>query len=249
MKKKKYITLFFALVCVLGLFGCAGKPHGTTNTHKTERTTTEEDFPKIISSDMLSQEIYDTLQNEWDAFGALSTEQKMLSSHIPGVCQKDFDSWAECEDFIGFSIPNPLESHSDLENGTYVGMPTGFMDAPHVRVNWYGTQDGHVEWISVQSGYRNDQLRIVVDAKLYGDPSEEKSSDSGWSIDLERLEYLANTDGASPVVTEDSGERYVASTAYMAKGYVLYSVRVIGEPDMQDEVQNTLIELLTHFQN
>ena len=67
--------------------------------------------------------------------------------------------------------------------------------------------------------------------------------------DLERLEYLANTDGASPVVAEDSGERYVASTAYMAQGYVLYSVRVIGEPDMQDEVQNTLIELLTHFQN
>lgn len=92
MKKKKYITSLFALVCVLGLVGCAVKPHGTTNTHKTERTTTEEDFPKIISSDMLSQEIYDTLQNEWDAFGALSTEQKMLSSHIPGVCQKDFDS-------------------------------------------------------------------------------------------------------------------------------------------------------------
>ena len=172
----------------------------------------------------------------------------MVSSHIPGVCQKDFDAWSECEAFIGFSIQNPLESSSELEKGTYVGMPTEFMDAPHVHVSWYGTKEGNVEWVSVQSGYRNDQIRIVVDAKLYGDPAEGKSSDSGWATELESLEYLANTDGTSPVISEDSGERYFASTAYMAQGYVLYSIRVIGEPNMQDEVRDALDEILPCFQ-
>lgn len=244
---KKLIALILPLVYVLGLTGCGDKPYGTTDILKTEQASTEEHYPKIISSDMLSQEIYDTLQDEWEAFDALSTEGKMLSSHVPGLCQKDFDDWSGCEEFIGFTIPNSLENNFDLEKGTYVGMPTGFMDAPHVQANWYGTQDGHVNWISVQSGYRNGQIRIIVDAKLYGDSPDEKSSDSGWSTELERLEYLANADSAAPVITKDSGERYVASTAYMAQGYVLYSIRVIGEPDMQDEVQATLDGILPYF--
>lgn len=242
---RKCIVTALALVFVLGLVGCAG---GTPSTGKTEQTAAEERAPQIISSDMLSQDIYDTLRDEWEAFDALSTEQKMLSSHTPGVCQKNFDSWAECEAFIGFSIPNPLEGNSKLEKGTYVGMPAGFMDVPHVQASWYGTQDGHVEWVSAQSGYRNDQIRIVVDAMLYGDSPEEKSSDSGWAAELVRQEYSADADGASPVITEDSGERYTASTAHMAQGYVLYSIRVMGEPGMQDEVRDTLDELLTYFQ-
>lgn len=244
---KKSTILVLALVCVLGLISCAGKPVGTTDLLETEKAPTEEDYPEPISSDMLAQGVYDTLQNEWTSFDALSREQKMLSSHIPGTCQKDFDEWVECEEFIGFSILNPLESSSWLEKGTYVGMPVGFNDAPRVQASWYGTRDGHVEWISIQSGYRDGQIRIVLDAKLYGDPPEEKSSDSGWSTELERLDYLANKDGNSPLITEDIGELYVASTAYIAQGHVLYSIRVIGEPDKQNEVQETLEQILTLF--
>lgn len=67
-------------------------------------------------------------------------EGNMLFCHIPGYCQRSFDDWAEYETFLGFSIPNPLEDCSWLEKATYVAMPIGFRDAPHVKVSWYGTK-------------------------------------------------------------------------------------------------------------
>jgi len=212
-----------------------------------ETISTESDSLEPISSDMFGQDLYDALQKDWASYDALSAEHKMLSSHIPGNCKQDFDNWDDCETFIGFPVFNPLEDHSGLEKGTYVGMPIGFMDAPHIQASWYGTKDGHVEWVSIQSGYRHKEIRIVVDAKLYGDPAEDKPTDKGWSTELDRQWYLANVDSNSPIITEDSTEKYVANTAYLAQGQVLYSIRVIGELAVQNEVQAILKEILPCF--
>ena len=126
------------------------------------------------------------------------------------------------------SIPNPLEEAAWLAHGTYVGMPEGFQDAPNVRVNLYGTREGHVEWLSVESGYRDGEIRVTLDAMLYSDLAENKSPDSGWSVELERQSYLANVDDNPVLITDDSGEQYVSRTAYLAHGHVLYQVSVIG---------------------
>ena len=87
----------------------------------------------------------------------------------------------------------------------------------------------------------------MVDAKLYGDPAEDKPTDKGWSTELDRQWYLANVDSNSPIITEDSTEKYVANTAYLAQRQVLYSIRVIGEVTAQNEVQATLKEILPCF--
>lgn len=68
-----------------------------------------------IDSDMLSQNIYDALQYEWETWENLSTEQKMISSHLPGHCGDDFSDWEECEKFLGISILNPLEGSTWLK--------------------------------------------------------------------------------------------------------------------------------------
>ena len=212
-----------------------------------ETISTESDFLEPISSDMFGQDLYDALQKDWAAYDALSTEHKMLSSHIPGNCRKDFDDWAVCEEFIGFSITNPLENNPALEKGTYVGMPIGFMDAPHIRASWYGTRDGHVEWVRIQSGYQHEEIRIVVDAKLYGDSAEGKPTDKGWSAELDRQWYLTKAGSNLPIITEDSAEKYVANTAHLAQGRVLYSIRVIGESAAQNKVQETLEQILPYW--
>ena len=103
---------------------------------------------------------------------------------------------AGCETFLGLFIPNPAEECTWLEQAAYVAMPIGFMDAPRIMASWYGTEDGHVEWISVQGGYRNGDIRVAIDAMLYGDPAGPKPPDSGWSTEIERLNYLDNADDA-----------------------------------------------------
>ena len=173
----------------------------------------------------------------------------MLSSHLPGAFYEDFSDWTACEEFLGMSVPNPLEETAWLDHGTYVGMPEGFQDAPNVRVSLYGTREGHVEWLSVESGYRDNEIRVTMDAMLYGNPAEGISTDSGWSVELERQSYIANVDDDPVLITADSGEQEVSHTAYLVQGHVLYRVSVIGDLNLQEHVQETLENVLSEFEN
>lgn len=201
-----------------------------------------------VSPECISQAVYDELEDEWAAWNALTKEQQMLSSHMPGCCRRSFDSWAECEAFLGFAIPNPLEECPWLEQATYVGTPIGFRDAPRVELSWYGTQAGHVEWIAADAGYRDGEIRVMVSAAVYGDPAETKPADSGWSVELERKQYLENMDSALLQTTSDSGEqRYYVNMAYQAQGPVLYSFNVVGEPGTQTRVEDTFERVIDYF--
>lgn len=232
---KKLTALLTVLMCVSTLFGCAGDGQ----TQQLE----------LITADMLAQSVYDTLNAEWAAFDALTEQEKMLSSSTPGLCQAEFDVWGACEEFLGLSVLNPLEEVAWLERGTYVGMPVGYADAPCVKTDWYGTRDGHVEWISVCGGYRYSECRITLEAKLYTIPAEETSPDSGWGVGLERSDYLKAAENGTPVITKDSGERHTAAAATLARENVLYTIRVTGEPGMDVVVEQTLEKLLVCFES
>ena len=224
---KKFSVCFLSgLACISILTGCLGQ------SEQVERPE-----PEPISAEMLAQDVYDALQEEWDSYD------------LPGAFYEDFSDWVACEEFLGMSIPNPLEEAAWLAHGTYVGMPEGFQDAPNVRVSLYGTREGHVEWLSVESGYLDGEIRVTLDAMLYSDPAENKSPDSEWSVELERQSYLANVDDNPVLITEDSGEQYISRTAYLAHGHVLYRVSVIGNPNLQDHVQETLENVLSEFEN
>lgn len=227
---KKIWTLLFVLTTIL-LTGCQSN----------------QNCLEPISSDSISQDVYNDLQHEWDSWNLLSQERKLLSSSLPGYCQRSFDDWAECETFLGFFIPNPAEECTWLEQATYVAMPVGFMDAPRVEASWYGTEDGQVEWISVQGGYRNGDIRVIIDAMLYGDPADTKPSDSGWSTEIERQNYLENADNAKLQISSETTNKYFSNTAYQAYGNILYRFQVIGNPDAQSQVENTLDQVVAAF--
>lgn len=200
-----------------------------------------------ISSEVISQAVYEGLEEEWAAWNALTKQQQMVSSHLPGWCTRSFDSWAECETFLGFAIPNPLEECPWLEQATYVGMPIGFRDAPRVELVWCGTEGGHVEWIGVTAGYRDGEIRVIVSATVYGDPADDKPSDSGWSTELVRKEYLENADSGPVQITSDSNEQYFANRASLAQGPVLYRLDVIGEIDAQAQVEDLMARVIEYF--
>jgi len=177
---------------------------------------------------MLSQSIYTALEKEWSAWNAKDEMQKLVSSHLPGICYRQFDTWTECEDFLGFEVFNPLED-SEFEKASYIGMPLKFNDASRFYVNFYGPDADKVEWLDVQSGYRDGEVRINVNAQISPDVAKKDSEPQ------------------EPLITEDSGEQYVATEALLTLGPVTYNIRVIGGKGEWDAVRKTLEKVLPYF--
>ena len=231
---KKYIAIMLSILLAVSLCGCAKGVESCPAAEGTPGAGVSDEAgdsnQNIISSDQLGQGVYVTLTEEWAKWDAKDEMQKMLSSHMPGHCYLGFDTWAECEEFLGFEIFNPLED-SEFEKGTYVGMPEGYADAARFYVSLYGPSAEQAQWIFVDSGYRDGDVRITVNAQIFVDTPKE------------------NLDNQEPLITEDSGEKYVATTALLARGPVTYSIRVIGEQNQWDAVRETLDKVLPYFTN
>lgn len=60
-----------------------------------------------IPAEGFSQGVYDALEENWTAWEAVDELERMLSSTLLGHCAQEFDSWAQCADFLGPSIPGP----------------------------------------------------------------------------------------------------------------------------------------------
>lgn len=221
---KKVTILIFLLVCVVGCSGCAKGVESCPAADPAPGTAVSDN---IISSDRISRSVYDALQADWDAWNAKSEMEQMISSRMPGHIYMSFDTWAECEEFLGFEVFNPLED-SEFEQGSYVGMPAGFNDASRFYVSVCGTKEGEVDWIFVDSGYRDGDVRITVNAHIYPDTPQENIGEQ--------------------MITEDSGESYVATSKTVMLGPVCYNIRVIGAENQWKEVRETISKVLPYFE-
>lgn len=231
---KKLVTMLLILSLALGLLACG--------------TQLEEPGPKLVAEGGFSEELHQAAEADWDAYNALSELDRMASSHLPGYCTREFGDWTEVEKFVGLELPNPLEELETLEKGNWAAAPLGYNGAERFHVSWYGTADGHVQWVQVDSGYRRGELRVGVYTMLYSDPVESKSPEKGWSVEHQRLAYLeGHTDGAT-AYTADSGEAYEALQGMLDRGHALYTVRVMGELGTADELDALLQELLPYFE-
>ena len=214
---KRAMILIFLLICMVGFSGCV---------KGVESCPVASD--NMITSDMLSQNVYDALQADWDEWNEKSEMEQMISSRMPGNIYRSFDTWAECEEFLGFEVFNPLED-SEFTKGTFVGMPEGFNDASRIYVSVYGTKEGEVQRISVESGYRDGDIRITVRVGIHPDKPLELTGEQ--------------------MITEDSGERYVATSKVVVIGPVSYNIRVVGEENRWKEVRETLSKVLPYFED
>ena len=176
---------------------------------------------------LFSAELYQALEDDWLAFEALSDLEKAYSSHMPGSCAREFDDWSEVERFVGMELAHPFEDLDTLEPGNWAAAPVGYNGGSRYRVTGYGTREGTVQWVHIQSGYRRDGLRVTATAKIEpGNP-------------------VGSTD---PVITTDSGEEYEARTAELTRGGVQYTIRVMGDPGTADALTALLGELLPYYE-
>ena len=230
MKRYQFLIIF-CMICIVMLSACKGSkscPPADQAFGRELSSSEEENADNMITSDMLSQSVYAALQADWDAWNAKSEMERMISSRMPGHIYVRFDTWAECEEFLGFELLNPLED-SAFEKGTFGGMPVGFNESSRFYVSFGGTKEGEVQWISVDSGYRDGEIRITVNAHIYPDVPQKNIGEQ--------------------MITEDSGERYVATSKTVALGPVVYNIRVIGEENRWKEVRETLKKVLPYFEN
>ena len=219
-------TVCLLLIVCLLLAGC-GKPAEMDKTQ----------IPWTVPSDLLGQPIREALQKDWDWWNGLGKDQIYYSPIDAASGHQSFDSWAECEAFVGLTVPNPLETCDFVEKGTYVGMPVGFADAPRMEVSWFGTEDGHLCMVTLSAGYYCGDVRIQFFAKVYGDPPAGKDR---HPTDAMRTGYLEHTGGTGAYIVEDA----YGCNGTLAKGHVLYHVNVIGSGEQMDAARAMLDRIL-----
>ena len=221
-------TVCLLLIVCLLLVGC-GKPAEMDKTQ----------IPWTVPSDLLGQTIREALQKDWDWWNGLGKDQIYYSPIDAASGHQSFDSWAECEAFVGLTVPNPLETCDFLEKGTYVGMPVGFADAPRMEVSWFGTEDGHLCMVTLSAGYYCGDVRMQFFAKVYGDLVETGDGRRHMS-DVMRTDYLEHTGGAGAYIVEDA----YGCNGTLAKGRVLYHVNVIGSGEQMEAARAMLDRIL-----
>lgn len=220
---RRIISTICILTSALTLAGCSYV--------KIDEVDMSEILPTFdeISLEEVGQEAKDMLKAEWDEWIGKDEFEQLISSKTPGYCYQGFNSWEDVEEFLGFAIANPLEDLEWLEKGSYVGMLEGLGEIPRFNISFHGTKEGQIEWFNTESGYLDGDIRIVVDTQVKIDESGEENSE--------------------PVISQDSGEDYTATTAVLTIGPVTYNIRVIGDPGTQEKVQETLDKILPYFEN
>ena len=230
---KKWLSMI--LISCLLLAGCS-KPA------QIDKSKT----PWVVPSELLGQSIKDALQKDWDWWNGLGKNQLYYSPIDAASGHQSFDSWTDCEEFVGLTVPNPLESCDWLEKGTYVGMPIGFADASRMEVSWHGDQEGHFCKVTLCAGYYTGDIRLQFWASVYGDPAETVDGRRHMD-DAMRTDYLEHTGGTGAYIEEEGPGRYGCSTGTLAKGHVLYYVNVVGpgdKPEASRAMLDRVLELL-----
>lgn len=191
-------------------------------------TTEKTCYAEFDITDGFSAALHQAIRDSWTAYDSMPPMMQLASSTLPGSCIRDFDRWEDVEQFVGVTIPNPLEKLNHLEKGNWAAAPEGYNGGSRFHVTFQGTRDGQVQNLTVEAGYRIKDQRITMTAQLCGDP---EIAAPGWSV-----------------ISPDSGEGYEARTGMLTLGAVQYTVRVMGEPGTGDSLDALLQALMPYFE-
>lgn len=204
----------------------------------------------------MGQILTDKIEQEWNTFDSLTEVQRLASSKLWGTVGIQTDTWDECEDAIGFTVYNPLESLDWLNKTGYFGMERTEPDksAAHVLAMAYATQttDRAPNEISVTAGYNTGRVRITLTAAF----SARTGTITTGSVSKGYATYdpsTTTTRSGIPVLVITAKETnntgyyngdYWEPTAYWVKDNILYSLHVFGDEADKAEIQATLDRLL-----
>ena len=271
---KRYSVLIAVAVFVLSLAGCTtapspgstGKSRPVTNAAAVqiiemisgEKESYYQVEPLLPATDLSSvgQPIAEKLSQEWDEFDSMTKEQQCTSSKLWGVVDIQTDTWDDCEEAIGFTLYNPLETLDWLNKTGYFGMEHVDSQTPtaHVQAtaNASQTADRKLGEVSVIAGYKDGDVRITLTETVSS--STESFTIGSVYTGYATYEQDTVTTGSGIVVlimavngTNNIGYYngdYFDSTAYWVKDNVFYALRVFGNETDKAEIQATLDKIL-----
>ena len=274
---KRYSVLIAVAVFVLSLAGCTTAPSpGSTGKSRPVTNAADVQIIGMISGEKESsyqveallpttnlssvgQSLADKLSQEWDEFDSMTKEQQRTSSKLWGVVDIQTDTWDDCEEAIGFTLYNPLETLDWLNKTGYFGMERTDSQTPtaHVQAtaNASQTADRKLGEVSVIAGYKNGDVRITLTETVSS--STESFTIGSVYTGYATYEQDTVTTGSGIVVlimtvngTNNIGYYdgdYFDSTAYWVKDNVFYALRVFGNETDKAEIQATLDKLLAEI--
>ena len=213
------------------------------------------DLPSTDFSSV-SQMLKQTITREWNTYDGMTPEQRWVSSHLWGLITIKADTWEECEEKIGLTVDNPLESLDFLNKTGYFGSQSVLPDLPvtHVQATAYATEetDRTLSQINVTAGYNHGNVRVTLTATLSENtaPFISESICHGFATYEERTTATGSGRPVLIVTTHETNntgyyqENYDDPTAYWGNGNVFYTLRVIAEEADQAEIQAVLNRIL-----
>ena len=274
---KRSSVLIAVAVFVLSLAGCTTAPSpGSTGKSRPVTNAADVQIIGMISGEKESsyqveallpttdlssvgQLLADKLSQEWDEFDSMTKEQQCTSSKLWGVVDIQTDTWEDCEEAIGFTLYNTLETLDWLNKTGYFGMEHVDSQTPtahgQATANASQTADRKLGEVSVIAGYKDDDVRITLAATV----SSSTESFTTGSVYTGYATYEQNTvttgSGTTVLIVTVNGTNnigyydgdYFDSTAYWVKDNVFYALRVFGNETDKAEIQATLDKLLAEI--
>ena len=169
------------------------------------------------------------------------------------------DSWNECEETLGFSVFNPLESIGWLKATGYFGMESADpnTEVKHILINANTMQsvtnfDRELSEITISSGYNSGKVKITLSATLCATPGSHTTGSvtNGYATYDQKTVSSGSGIPVLIVTTNESNNTgyyngdYYDPTAYWVKDNVFYTLRVFGDEVDKDEIQAVLEHIL-----
>lgn len=207
----------------------------------------------------IGQILADKITQEWDTYDSMTREQRMFSSKSFGVVGIQTDTWSECEEAIGFTVNNPLDSLDWLNKTGYFGMESTDPSSPasHVQAiaHTFQTTDRKPNEINVTAGYNYGNVCITLNAAFTANTGTfTKGSVNNGYATYKQDTVTAGSGIPVLIVTTDEANNtgyydgdYFDPTAYWVKDNVFYTLRVFGEETDKKVIQDTLDRILAEI--
>ena len=273
-KDSKWIVLMIAVVMAILCTGCAnavGSGFEVGVSEKVDFSYSEVQFIEEKSDEdesyyrvgaefpttdfsVISEYLSDMIEQEWNRWDNMTSEQRMLSSSIPGMISFDCETWTECEETIGLTIYNPLEGFDWLDKVGYFGMDVSGIS--HVQTTANSSSDGReLNDITITSGYNSEEIRVTLTAVVSsGDGTYTVGSACRGSARYDQKRVFSGTGIPVLVVITDGQNNlgyyngvYYDPTAYWVRDNVFYTLRVTGERSEEKEIQELFDRIISEI--
>lgn len=258
----RQIFVLAACLCVLLLGGgwAAGDIWGArlvkTSTGLWESGYRMEAEVRSFSAEDFSPQVREALDADWEKWESMDPESQTLSSWMPGMLFRYFDTWEEAEAFLGISLDNPLEDVDWLEKGTHFG---GARDDPglttedsrmHCKVVIYDDGGGEAGGGSVSAGYLAGDIRVTLSPSLQVDGGVD-AHNALWNGPVGfRTDTYRMRDGQSVIIVSEKQfgkSGYISQDAFFIWDGLLYDLHLVASAEQEEELRQVTEDLLDCF--